>query len=172
MTRIDPSAALAALARLRAAGVPQDGAAPYAADEAAARSRSPHTKAQGTVATEHAEQAALIDWCAGQAPRIPELGLLYAIPNGGARDVRVAVQLKAEGVQAGIPDLHLPVARGGWHSLYLELKRTRGGRVEPEQAAWHAALLAQGNDVRVCRGWVEAATVLLIYLGRRPEEYL
>jgi len=172
MTRIDPSDAAAILARLRAAGVSQDDGAPYAAPRGAARSRSPHTKAQGTVATEHAEQATLIGWCAVLAPRIPELGLLYAIPNGGARDVRVAVQLKAEGVQAGIPDLHLPVARGGWHSLYLELKRTRGGRVAPEQATWHTALLAQGNDVRVCRGWVEAATVLLIYLGRRPEEYL
>jgi len=49
MTRIDPAAALAALARLRAAGVPQDDAAPYAAPRGAARSRSPRSQPQGTV---------------------------------------------------------------------------------------------------------------------------
>jgi len=46
MTRIDPGDAAAILARLRAAGVPQDDAAPYAALRGAARSRSPHTQPQ------------------------------------------------------------------------------------------------------------------------------
>jgi len=46
MTRIDPGDAAAILARLRAAGVSQDDAAPYAAPRGAARSRSPHTQPQ------------------------------------------------------------------------------------------------------------------------------
>ena len=46
MTRIDPTTALAALARLRAAGVPQDDGAPYAALRSAARSTRPQAQPQ------------------------------------------------------------------------------------------------------------------------------
>lgn len=35
--------------------------------------------------TEHQEQSALIAWAALQAKTIPDLNMLFAIPNGGAR---------------------------------------------------------------------------------------
>mgnify|MGYP004433785991 CR=1 FL=1 len=38
------------------------------------------------------------------------------------RDARTAANLKRQGVKAGVPDLHLPVARGGYNGLYIELK--------------------------------------------------
>jgi hypothetical protein len=127
--------------------------------------------------SEHAEQAALIAWADGHAGRLPALGLLLAIPNGARTSMSVARRLKAEGLRKGCPDLFLAQprpARGGgpgYAGLWLEMKRTRGGRVAPEQRQWHTALLAAGYDVRVCRGWVEAATAILIYLGERPDAY-
>jgi hypothetical protein len=77
--------------------------------------------------TEHDEQVALSRWVTLLQPRHPELALLHAIPNGGHRHKAVAVRLKAEGVKRGVPDLCLPVPRGGHHGLYLEMK-TRQGR--------------------------------------------
>ena len=48
----------------------------------------------------------------------------FAIPNGGLRHIRVAVNLKAEGVKRGTPDIciMLPHGRVGW----MELKTARG----------------------------------------------
>lgn len=127
--------------------------------------------AQRPTASEHQEQAALIAWADGLAGRLPELGMLFAIPNGGARHIATARRLRAEGVRAGVPDLMLAVARGGWHACFVEMKRADGGRLSPEQRQWHAALTAAGYDVRVCKGWEAAARAILAYLGRRPEEF-
>jgi hypothetical protein len=114
-------------------------------------------------ATEHQEQAALMAMCAALEGQHPEIALLYAIPNGGHRHVAVAARLKAEGVKAGVPDLHLPVARGRWHGLYLELKVGRN-KPTPEQAQWHERLRAQGYAVVVCYGADQALTALQRYL--------
>ena len=83
--------------------------------------------------TEHQEQVALIHWAKMRSATLPELGLLFAIPNGGERHLFVAKKLKAEGVKPGTPDLCLPVARGGYHGLFIEMKRMKGGRVTKQR---------------------------------------
>lgn len=80
------------------------------------------------VPTEAQEQMTLFSWAAMQSGKYPELNLLYHVPNGGSRHKAEAGRLRAEGVKAGVPDLCLPVARGQYHGLYIELKRQRGGR--------------------------------------------
>lgn len=119
---------------------------------------------------EHQEQVALFEWAARVQPRIPELALLFAIPNGSARHPVVASKLKAEGVKAGVLDIFLPVARRMWHGLWLELKAP-GGRMSDEQLEWAEALKAQGYAVDLSYGWQEAARKILAYLGYVPEEY-
>lgn len=69
-------------------------------------------------ASEHAFQAAVIAECDQRAILQLEYGLIYAIPNGQYRPG----QRQEAGIRAGMPDLCLPVARGGSHALYLELK--------------------------------------------------
>lgn len=101
---------------------------------------------------------------AGMTGRYPELSLLYAIPNGGARSKRTAARLKAAGVLASIPDLHLPVARGAFLTLYVELK-IHGTYGTPGQRAMAEALRAQGHCVVECQGVQEAVDVILGYLG-------
>ena len=115
------------------------------------------------MASEAAEQSALMQWCAWQ--RDARYRLLFAIPNGERRDKLTAARLKAQGVRSGVPDLCLPVAAGCWHGLFIELKRADGGRVAPEQVQWLAALDAQGYLAVVCRGFDEARLVLSFYLG-------
>lgn len=122
--------------------------------------------------TEHEEQREVMRWASGNALLIyPALELLYAVPNGGKRHVGVARKLKAEGVKAGIPDLHLPVAKGSHHSLYIEMKtadkkpkRSGKGGVSPSQEWWHEKLREQGHRVTVCYGSAEAKQELENYL--------
>ena len=69
-----------------------------------------------------------------------------------------------EGVKAGVPDLCLPVARGQYHGLYMELKRQRGGRTSDHQSEWLDALSAQGYKAALCYGWEQAAGTIIEYL--------
>lgn len=114
--------------------------------------------------TEHEEQVALMRLVEMHKGRWPELGMLYAIPNGGDRNMLVAKKLKAEGVKKGVPDLCLPIARGDHHGLYVELKRQKGGRVSAEQKAWISALRGQGYRAEVCKGATEAWDVIREYM--------
>lgn len=66
-----------------------------------------------TVPLEDAEQRIIFQWAAMETAARPELGMLYAIPNGGKRAIKTAIVLKAQGVKSGVPDMCLPVARGG-----------------------------------------------------------
>lgn len=108
-------------------------------------------------------QETLFDWVGYQLRRYPELELLYHIPNGGKRDARTAANLKRQGVKAGVPDLHLPVARGGYHGLYIELKVGKNRQTD-KQKEWQKQLREQGYLATVCYGWQEAAQTLTGYL--------
>lgn len=116
------------------------------------------------VPTESVEQQSLFRWAFYERSRFPELALLYHVPNGGHRSKAEAGRFRAEGVKAGVPDLCLPVARGDYHGLYIELKRQKGGRISENQKRWLAALQEQGYFVAVCFGWEEAANVIEKYL--------
>jgi VRR-NUC domain len=115
-------------------------------------------------APEALEQAALFQWAAVASIHHPELALLHAIPNGGHRHKATARALKSQGVKAGVPDLCLPCARGGYHGLYIELKRRKGGTLSLDQRWWCSVLAEQGYHVAVCRGWESARQELLRYL--------
>ena len=114
--------------------------------------------------TENAEQAALMEWARLSEWKCPELKLLHAIPNGGLRDARTAAILARTGVKSGVPDLCLPVARGGFHGLYIELKRLKGGMLSINQKTWLGLLSKEGYKAVMCRGWLEARDTILNYL--------
>ena len=70
------------------------------------------------VPLESTEQRNLFTWAAMQSAAWPQLRLLYHVPNSGYRTATEAARFRAEGVQPGVPDLCLPVARHGFHGLY------------------------------------------------------
>lgn len=114
--------------------------------------------------SEHQEQVALMQWATLSLGRWPELALLHAIPNGGWRHPAIGAALKAEGVKPGVPDLDLPVSRGGFHGLRIELK-AKGGNLSTPQREWIAWLRAEGYRVDVCVGWEAARDVIVAYLS-------
>ncbi len=114
--------------------------------------------------TESTEQTWLFQWVTLAEGIYPELAALYHIPNGGRRGKAEAARFKAEGVKAGVPDLCLPVPRGQYHALYIELKRATGGTASKVQKDWIDRLKGYGNYAEVCHGWESAKDVILWYL--------
>lgn len=114
--------------------------------------------------TEEMEQEAVIEWTVLMEKQFPELALLYHCPNGGARSKPEAVRFKKIGVKPGVPDLFLPVARGGWHGLFIEMKRQKGGRLSDDQKAWIDALTEQHYMAVRADGAEQACEILYKYL--------
>lgn len=99
-----------------------------------------------------------------------------SVPNGGKRSPREAALLKAEGVQAGVPDWLLfvevqdadtphgdPVL---WNGLAIEFKSPNGkGRVSESQERWHQMLRDNFWQVYICTTAEEAWEVTMEYLG-------
>lgn len=116
------------------------------------------------VPTEHQEQVVLFRWMDCMKAKHPELAGAFAIPNFARISARWGAYMRDEGKKAGVPDIVLPVARGGYHGLFLELKRKRGSKTYVEQKAWHLWLTDQGYYVAVCEGAEAAEKVILWYL--------
>lgn len=114
---------------------------------------------------EEIEQEHVFLWASMEERAYPELAMLYAIPNGGKRAIKTAVALKKQGVKRGVPDMCLPVPRGGFNGLYIELKRVKGGTVSDEQREWIAALNSQGYKAIICHGAEEAIEQIRGYLN-------
>jgi hypothetical protein len=95
---------------------------------------------------------------------VSALRWLHAIPNGGNRDPRTAAMLKAEGVKPGIADVFLPIARGMWHGLYIELKRLDHYAVSDVQREFQNHCLHAGYRHELAIGWRDAAKAVENYL--------
>lgn len=88
----------------------------------------------------------------------------YAIPNGGYRHMVEAVKLKRSGVQRGVPDLCIPIPRGKYHGLYIEMKRQKGGVLSDGQLYWLTLLRDQGYFAEIANGYEEGRCIVERYL--------
>ncbi len=118
---------------------------------------------------ERQHQIALIKWVRTVKDVNLVLNLLYAVPNGGARNLYVAKKLKAEGVRAGVADLCLPAARRGYHGLYLEMKSEEGVATK-EQKAFLRGVLEEGYCAVIAEGADEARATISWYIGISDHE--
>jgi hypothetical protein len=105
-----------------------------------------------TVLSEHTEQALFVQWFRRTYPDVR----IFAIPNGGSRSRSQGAKLKVEGVSAGVPDLFIPHG-----SIWVEMKRARGGSVSAEQKSWHSYLREIGQTVIVGYGFDDAKDKIL-----------
>ena len=99
------------------------------------------------IPTEHEEQREFVRWFRQGYKGIR----IFAIPNGGQRSMAAAARLKVEGVSPGVPDLFIPEWR-----LWVEMKRSKGGTLSPEQRDWIAYLDDCGYQCIVGRGFEDA----------------
>ena len=111
---------------------------------------------------EHRTQKACVWWFRLQYPHLA--GLLFAIPNGGARDAVTGRMLKDEGVLAGVADLFLSVPSRGCHGLYIEMKTAKGVQ-SPAQREFQSRVEAWGYRYELCRSSDGFRAVVADYLS-------
>lgn len=116
---------------------------------------------------EHNHQKAVFELAKIYESRIPELKLLRGSMEGVNLDPRTARWMKDAGVKPGFPDIHWPIARGHWFSIYIELK-TDEGHATPKQLEVAAMLRAQGNLVLFIVGSQPAWDALMRYYSMPP----
>lgn len=89
-------------------------------------------------------QAKCYRWAYNSYPQLR--GLLFSVPNGGTRNIREAMALKATGLTPGIPDLIL---------LYNGITgfefKTSSGRLSPAQIKIHTIWRKNNIEVYLIR---------------------
>jgi len=129
------------------------------------------------------EQCSFYNWCIVymDCPEFHGLRTIYAVPNGAHLAKGQGGKLDKEGRRKGIPDMHLPVARRGYHSLYIEMKApevrdhltgkvlSKKGVLSADQKKMIPLLEEQGNHVAVCYGKNEAVAAILWYYDVNDE---
>ena len=97
-------------------------------------------------------QKTCIAWFRAQYP--DHALMLFAVPNGGGRSRIESAIMKGEGVTAGVADLILLEARGGYGSLCIEMKtRDKASKQRPSQKAWQEVAERAGNRYVVIRSF-------------------
>lgn len=111
--------------------------------------------------SEDALQAQCVRWFRMQYPA----HLIFAIPNGGLRDVRIARKLKSTGVLAGVPDLFIATPSCGYGGAFIEMK-VGYNKPTPLQAEIIARLMNAGYAVSVQRTFDEFVDFVNTYLSK------
>lgn len=94
--------------------------------------------------TEQAEQIALVNYCEMRGYKY------FRVPNETyTKSWNQKRVNRALGVVRGVPDLFV-IAHG--ILIAIELKRTKGARVSPEQKEWITALNEAGTPSKICYG--------------------
>jgi len=68
------------------------------------------------------------------------------------------------GVKKGVSDFFFAKPCGSKHGLFIELKRTKGGRVSDEQESWIKLARSLGYEAEVCYGCDEAISLVKSYV--------
>lgn len=119
--------------------------------------------------SEHAHQTAFFASLPPLWQEFPELRWIFAIPNGGDRNMAVAANMKAEGVRAGVWDVFLPAARKNMHGLFLEFKKPirkkeKNGGLSDQQFQFGFHVNQLGYATKVVYTWEQAIDATLAYL--------
>lgn len=111
--------------------------------------------------TEEAVTVAVVEYCSLRGVPVAH------VPNEGKRSPQMGARLKKMGMQKGFPDLVIPLPRGNYHGLYIELK-VGYNKTTADQKRWLTKLNANGYAATACWGMDEAINTINTYL--RGEE--
>lgn len=103
-------------------------------------------------------QCQCVDWFRMQYPN----EIIFAIPNGGSRNIVEAVNFKRMGVLAGVPDLFVPRGNSTYHGLFIEMK-AGSGKLSESQSEISGILRTNGYAFSEVRTFEEFVTAIKIY---------
>ncbi len=92
---------------------------------------------------------------------------MYHTPNGGKRNAKEALKFKQMGVRAGVHDFHLPLPRGEYTGLWIEMKSPKPHKssISKEQKDWRQKMIFTGHATFYCYGWIQAKRACEWYLS-------
>lgn len=111
------------------------------------------------MSAEELMQINIINWARSVQDDYPALKWLMHIPNGGKRNISEAAKFKKMGVKAGVADLLLPVPKGVYNGLWIELKYGKN-TLQDSQQEFLADM--ENNGYFVCTCYSKEAAVILI----------
>lgn len=95
----------------------------------------------------------------------------FAIPNGSVlagdagQRARQMASMKRQGLKPSVSDIFVAIPVGGEHGLFIEMKRVKGSRVDPEQLKWAERVSAEGYRAVIAKGFDEARLAIDDYFG-------
>jgi hypothetical protein len=92
--------------------------------------------------------------------------MIYAIPNGGSRNVIEASNLKRAGVLSGVADCHIPIPNKQYHSLFIEFKYGQKTKQTDNQIYFQKKVETWGNRYEVCRSFDEFRQIIDNYFNQ------
>ena len=114
------------------------------------------------------EQASLVKWFRLQYRSIAYC--LFSIPNGSVlagdkiKRAKQMNRLKSEGFVNGVSDLFLMQSNSKYHGLFIEMKKSSGGKVSDDQKEFLRKATEQGYQAVVCKGFEQAKHTIIEYL--------
>jgi len=112
--------------------------------------------------SEHNFQVSIFDYVDKVLPALRPY--MFAIPNGGARHVVVAIKLKKEGVTKGVYDIFISIPNLIAHGLYIECKAGKN-KLTNEQKAFRDRMVEIGYWCEECRTIEDFVIILEHYFG-------
>ena len=101
------------------------------------------------------EQAKVIAWARANERNYPYLWMLHSSLNGVKMTKAQAVRAIAQGMKKGVADLFLPVKKGVYSGLYIEMKSEKG-RTSIDQSKFLTAVSENDYLAHICYSAVEA----------------
>jgi len=109
---------------------------------------------------ESREQIALFQWIRLH-PKLKHIA--YHVPNERKTSKISGFILKQLGVLSGVSDVVIPVARGGFHGMYIEMKSTKG-RLSENQKSFLDNMTKEGYMAVCAHGFDSAKQFIEEYL--------
>ena len=113
--------------------------------------------------SEYEHQKIFVKWLRDNKIKCASSGNGFALNTQD--NVMYMAKLKASGLSKGFPDLEVFIGNG--KSLYIEMKRKKGGVVSEEQKKWITWLNDNGYSAKVCHGADEAIEYVRGFIDER-----
>lgn len=107
--------------------------------------------------SESAEQQKVFEWAeiAMRLDRYAGLELMFHVPNEGKRSYFTGSKMKRGGLKSGVSDICIPVAKGGYHGFFIEMKY-ENNKLTKEQIKFLRGVKKNGYATSVCYSAAEA----------------
>lgn len=120
------------------------------------KSKKKHKNEEAQIQSEFFKQVRIL------FPKLPSK-LLFAIPNGGSRNIIEARNMKYQGVVSGVADVILLIPKHRYASLCIEFK-TAKGKQSDEQIEFQRQVEACGSKYVVVRSVTQGIKIIKKYL--------